>query len=139
MVRTCGSRLLHRLFLAALLLGSLCGVRDSAAQAYCPAGGAGWQSVSYVTLTVDALTPARIDLSTLPPAPTNLAMALLTVENATLRFRFFGAPTADNGHELAPGAHFFICGRTLIEQFQAIRTSTGSQNALVHISLFQPL
>lgn len=122
-----------------LLFWMFCAPGDSIAQSYCPTGGQGWKPVNMQAITVDALTAKGIDVSALPASPTNLAMALVSTENATIRFTFSGAPTGTSGHELAPGNNFFICGRVMIEAFQAIRTSTGSQNALVHISLFQPL
>ena len=131
---------MFRLFLlSAVLFVSLLSPCWSYAQVYCPAGPQGWRPVSYAEKTVDNLTPMSIDISQLPAAPTNLAMALVSTEDATVRFVFSGVPTSTKGHELAPGTDFFLCGRAMIEAFRAIRTSTGSQNALVHISLFLPL
>lgn len=125
------------LLVVGLLLGN---VAPSAAQVYCPAGTQGWRPVAYEVLTVDNLTVQRLDLSALPPSATNLAMALISVEDATVRFTFAGAErlSADNGHELAPGERFFLCGRVMLEQFSVIRTSQGSANARLRISLFHP-
>lgn len=126
-----------RLSLSTLL--SLVLASTAWSQAMCPAGGAGWAPVSHQDVTVTPATAVQIDLSTYPHAATNLGMALVTVEDASIRFRFDGAPTADAGHELAPGVHFFICGRALMEGFQAIRVSQGAANAVLRISLFRAL
>jgi hypothetical protein len=109
------------------------------AQSFCQGGAGGWGAVSYQELTLDATTVQQIDLRALPPAPTNYAMALVSVENATARFTFGPPPTGDSGHELVPGTNFVLCGRTMIEQWRAIRSSQGAVNAVVRITLFQPL
>lgn len=127
------------LWLVALLLALLGGPWPSAAQSLCPSPTGGWTPLSFQTLTVSAVAVAQIDVSTLPQSLSNIAMALLTVENATLRFRFDADPTDTAGHELAAGVNFVLCGRQLITAWRGIRTSTGQANALVRISLFAPM
>jgi hypothetical protein len=124
---------------ALLLLGVLVLLpRVSLAQIYCPTGPEGWRPVAYQAWTVGTGTPRGIDVAQLPPSATNLAMALVSVEAATIRFAFATPPTSDDGHELAPGERLVLCGWGMLTMFRAIRTSQGSANAQVRISLFQP-
>lgn len=121
-----------------LMIGLCLWPQLSRGQSFCSSQSQGWRPVAYQHLTIDAVTPQSLDLRALPAAATNLAMALVSVEDATIRFGFTVAPTATDGHEIAPGERFFLCGRAMLEQWKAIRTSQGSANAQVRISLFAP-
>ena len=110
-------------------------------QAFCPSHSEGWQPVAYQELTLDAVTPRGLDISALATLPHGIAMALVSVEGATIRFVWITTtptPSGTIGHELAPGERFFLCGRAMIESWRGIRTSQGSGNATVRVTLFQP-
>ena len=119
-----------------LLLSSLCWVSAVHGQA-CIVAGQSFVAVSYQEYTVST-TALGLDLSGMLPAATSMAQALVTVEAATIRFTFTGEPTGTSGHELLPGNHFFICGRAMMASFRAIRSSQGSQDALMRVSISQP-
>src|SRR5262245_32165010 len=102
----------------------------------CLSGGQAFRPVDFQEFVINNTTAVGIDTSKLPEAATNIAMAYVSVEDATIRFRFSGLPTQTSGHELAPGANHILCGRPVIESFRAIRTSTGSGNAIMRVTLF---
>jgi hypothetical protein len=111
-------------------------VAPSAAQQTCLSGGQPFRPVDYQELTVTNTTAIALDTAKLPAATTNIAMALVSVEDATIRVRFNGLPTATSGHEVAAGTTTVLCGRLLIEGFRAIRTSSGAGNAVLRVTLF---
>src|SRR5262245_54071194 len=99
------------------------GVSQSAAEQTCSTGGQPFRPVDYREFTVTNLTPVAIDTAKLSESMTASTMAYVSVEDATIRFRFSGVPTQTSGHELAAGTSFVICSRLVIESFRAIRTS----------------
>lgn len=138
----CGMRLKRqesKAFAWLLLVGGLwlwAMVSPSLAQV-CYSGDRGFRVVDYQEFTVNNLTPVSIDVSKLPAAgTTEIAMAYVSVEDATIRFRFSGVPTQTSGHEIAQGSSYVVCGRSVIASFLAIRTSTGSGNAIMRVTLF---
>jgi hypothetical protein len=123
------------LLLLVLWLSSV--VPDSHAQAPCQAEGKAWRPVDYQEFTVTNLTPVGIDTAQLPaPGTTDIAMAYISIEEATIRFRFSGLPSDTSGHEVAAGTSTILCGRRIIASFRAIRTSSGSSNAIMRVTLF---
>jgi hypothetical protein len=102
----------------------------------CRSGAEGFAPVAYQEYLVDATTVVSINLSVLPPAATNLGMALVTVEGANVRYTYVGIPTATSGHSLEPPGNLYLCGRTMLEGFRMIRDAQGAQNAMVRITIF---
>ena len=55
------------------------------------------------------------------------AVAFVTVESNTLRFRYDGtAPTTTDGHLVTAGGHFIIKGQDDIKKLRMIRTTGAS-------------
>ena len=128
----------HVIVFLVLGLSLLAFPRLGHSQSFCPSHSEGWQPVAYQELTLDAVTPRGLDISPLATLPHGIAMALVSVEGATIRFAWTTTPSGTTGHELAPGERFFLCGRAMIETWRGIRTSQGSGNAIVRVTLFQP-
>ena len=62
--------------------------------------------------------------------------ALVTVETATIRFRYDGTdPTSTEGHVADPGDALEIVGFDNIDRFSAIRISTATADAIIKVSL----
>jgi hypothetical protein len=126
-----------RVFLLLLGLCLWCWVPQSVAQQTCRSEGKGFRAIDFQEFTVTNTVPVSIDMAKLPAqGTTDIAMAYISVEDATIRFRFAGVPSQTSGHEIAAGASTVLCGRSVIETFRAIRTSSGSGNAIVRITLF---
>ena len=71
-------------------------------------------------------------VTTLDP-PTNAVRAVMTVETASLRYRYDGGgPTSGVGHLMSPGDVLVIEGKQNLTQFAATRS--GSTNAVLSIT-----
>ena len=125
----------HALLCLGIVLG-LCAPAPAAWAQTCLSGGQAFRPIDFQEFTINNTVAVGIDTSKLPEAATNIAMAYVSVEDATIRFRFSGMPTQTSGHELAPGANHILCGRFVIESFRAIRTSSGQGNAIMRVTLF---
>ena len=84
---------------------------------------------SFQTLTVSTTAVSL----TATVGQLNSHRAIITVEDAPIRFRYDGtAPTSSVGHVLYPGDKLILEGRANISQFRAIRS--GNVDATLSIS-----
>jgi hypothetical protein len=90
-----------------------------------------------VTVGVSAvgLSKAKIKPSTGPYARLSARAALMSSEDADIRFRVDGGlPSSSSGHYLTGGDTLVLTGTQAIEQFRAIRNS--ETNAVLRVTYF---
>jgi hypothetical protein len=94
---------------------------------------------NYEVLTVGTavigLTMSKINPTTGPFARMSARAAMISSENADLRFRIDGGqPSAADGHYLVSGDTLVLSGTQALQQFQAIQA--GNASATLRVTYF---